>query len=600
MKRVMAGALTAALATGLAVLGLWAMGGQESARAQGTVNFDIDPEISGNSANILGTVEDCVRVDVPSPAFDGVSDYVIDIVVTGHTQAPTAYDASLVYDSSKVHIAAPGTNPLIKLPGATDSSDALPDSDGTYVANAAYLAGSGTAGNGAIVRVGLDIGGSGVVAFTLNGPPLTAYQSGAGSHTITAGSGILAINQDCPLKWTQVNEDGFGDPNNVGTTPIEVFEGDLYAGTVNFVTGGEIWMGFEVMDGSMGWTQVNIDGFGDSANVGACTGIIFQNMLYVGTWKLAGGGESWRTSDGENWTQVNADGFGDPNNLWAYPSAVLNGYLYTGTENYVTGGEVWRSSDGTTWTQVNADGFGDPNNVWAHGLIGFEGNIYAVTQNDTIGAQVWSSPDGTTWTQVNADGFGDPNNVGIHPIWASSGSLYAGTDNYVTGTEVWRFPEDIATWIQVNVDGFGDPSNFALGGSGKTTGCGCNCNNTVGTWNDVTGGEVWKLSGDSTWTQLNLDGFGDPNNYVVFVSGVCFGGTMYVGTGNDSTGGEIWRRSPPVGGIAELPVDSSDSPGRASEGGGASPPYAAIAGLAAAAAAVALAAGGWYARRRLS
>jgi hypothetical protein len=237
---------------------------------------------------------------------------------------------------------------------------------------------------------------------------------------------------------------------------------------------------------------------------------------------------------------VNADGFGDPNNVWAYPSAIFDGYMYAGTENYVTGGEVWRTSDGTTWTQVNADGFGDPNNVWAHGLIVSDGNIYAATRNDTVGAQLWRTSDGTTWTQVNADGFGDPNNVGIHPIWAFDGRLYAGTDNYVTGTEVWS-STDGTTWTQWNLDGFGDPNNFACGGSGKITGCDCGCNMTVATWNGATGAEVWKCYGDANWIQLNMDGFGNPNNYVAFASGVCFKDKMYIGTGNDVAGGEVWR-----------------------------------------------------------
>ena len=53
----------------------------------------------------------------------------------------------------------------------------------------------------------------------------------------------------------------------------------------------------------------------------------------------------------------------------------------------------------------------------------------------------------------------------------------------------------------------------------------------------------------------------------------------------------------PVGGIAEVLVDGSDSPASPADGSGSSaPPYAAIAG--GLAAVVAVAAGGWYARRR--
>jgi hypothetical protein len=205
---MVAGALAVPLAMALALLGFPAMGGQEGAHAQGTVNFDIDPEVTGNSASTLGTVEDCYAVTCPSDecdwdgssSFDDVSDYVIDVVVTGDTEAPTNYHASLNYDETKVHVAVPGTDTLIKMGGAVDLSEGpLPDSDGTYAPGAMYqYGGPGTAGSGTIVRVGLDIGASGVVAFSLNAAPLTAYVSNLGTHAVTLGTGRLAINEACP------------------------------------------------------------------------------------------------------------------------------------------------------------------------------------------------------------------------------------------------------------------------------------------------------------------------------------------------------------------------------------------------------------------
>jgi hypothetical protein len=101
-----------------------------------------------------------------------------------------------------VHIADPGTNLDIKLPGGNSSlSDVRPDSDGIFNAGSFYgTGGPGIAGNGALARLGLDIGGSGVVTFVLEPAPLTQYTSNAGDHpTVVNPSGIqLAINQDCP------------------------------------------------------------------------------------------------------------------------------------------------------------------------------------------------------------------------------------------------------------------------------------------------------------------------------------------------------------------------------------------------------------------
>jgi len=204
MQKVTAGALAVALV----LLGPWGLNAQETAQAQGTVDFDIDPEITGNYAATLGTVEDCYEVTCPSAnctwngssLFDDASDYNIDIVVSGDTQAPTAYYASLNFDPTKVHIVASGTDDLIKLPGAKSLSGELPDSDGAYAAGALYLMGGpGTEGDGTLVRIGLDIGASGVVTFSLNEAPQTEYTSGAGIHPITVDSGRLAINDSCAI-----------------------------------------------------------------------------------------------------------------------------------------------------------------------------------------------------------------------------------------------------------------------------------------------------------------------------------------------------------------------------------------------------------------
>jgi hypothetical protein len=200
-KRLILGAVVAVVAVS-GLLGGWLLrGGDGSTRAQGeTVEMGIDPEVTGNTATTLGTLEDCVRVDVPSLAFDGVSDYAIDVYVRGDTQAPMGYDAYVTYDAARVHVASPDTNPLIKLPAASAFSDALPDADGEFVAGAVYMSGGpGTAGDGTLVRLGLDIGGSGLVTFDFSvALPATAYASAAGEHPITRKAAQLAINEDCP------------------------------------------------------------------------------------------------------------------------------------------------------------------------------------------------------------------------------------------------------------------------------------------------------------------------------------------------------------------------------------------------------------------
>jgi hypothetical protein len=195
------------------VLGSGLLNGQ-GVYAQGTVNFDVDPETTGNAADSLGTVEDCYEVTCPSAectwdgssAFDGTSDYIIDIVVSGDTQAPIAYDASMNYDNSDIHICDPDTDVLIKMAGGTPLGDTPPpcDTDGVFQPGVILFAGAGTAGDGTLVRVGLDFdtGASGqVFTFSFNDPPLINYTSvlsDPSSHPLTKDSGLLAVNTTCP------------------------------------------------------------------------------------------------------------------------------------------------------------------------------------------------------------------------------------------------------------------------------------------------------------------------------------------------------------------------------------------------------------------
>ncbi len=187
--------------------------GPQQASAQGTVNFDIDPDITGNSANTLGIVESCAQVNVdPANMYDGVADVIIDIVVWGATYAPVGYDVSLNYEPWSVQIVPPDTDCLIKTPGAVDFGETLPDDDGTFACGAFYWTGGpGIPGDGTIVRIGLDILHDGMTILTLEEP--IVYMSGSSQiptyHPLTTDSAYLAINNNCPL--SDADGDGIYD-----------------------------------------------------------------------------------------------------------------------------------------------------------------------------------------------------------------------------------------------------------------------------------------------------------------------------------------------------------------------------------------------------
>ena len=346
--------------------------------------------------------------------------------------------------------------------------------------------------------------------------------------------------------WMQVNEDGFGDPNNIFIRSMGEFDSYLEAGTFNEITGCEAWR----YDGDS-WVQFNIDGFGDVNNIGIGSGSVFGENLYLGTQNEVTGCEVWKY-DGATWTQVNEDGFADPNNIRAAFMGVYDGDLYVGTQNEVAGCEVWKY-DGATWTQVNEDGFADPNNFKVFSGAVFNGNVYVGTCNKATSTEIWMY-DGVNWTQANEDGFGDPNNnKGSASMAVFGNNLYVGTGSghpEATGCEVWRY--DGVDWTQVNEDGFGDANNF---GALSMTVFGDNLYVGTGKRPEATGCEVWLYDGD-TWTQVNTDGFGDPNNKRAF-SMATFDGNLYVGTRNEPGGCEVWQMK---GIIPDIKANGSDGP----------------------------------------
>ena len=199
----------------------------------------------GNSKNVLGEVQGCVRVN-GTTAFDKVRDYQIDAVVSGNTTQLFSYDAWVTYDNTRVNVldvgGVPKSNSTIKNPGATNActdewptTDARMSSDGRADCGSYYTAypGTGWAGDGTILRLSLDIDftNPGVVTFAFD---KGAYRDLEGHlHDSTTGSGKLAINTDCPSantppvaadKTVTTNED---TPANVTLTATDAETCDL-------------------------------------------------------------------------------------------------------------------------------------------------------------------------------------------------------------------------------------------------------------------------------------------------------------------------------------------------------------------------------------
>jgi len=346
--------------------------------------------------------------------------------------------------------------------------------------------------------------------------------------------------------WFQVNINGFGDRWNYDILSLAGFGNSLYAGTLNFNTGAQLWR-----RGSP-WTAVTTDGFGNSYNVGIDHLIDFNGKLYAGTWAdEVNGGEVWRSGTGNpgDWERVVSGGFGDATNAEIFRFAEFNNQLYATTWSYTDthGLEIWRSSTGSggDWTRVVSNGFnGDANNIGTLALDVFNGYLYAGTYNGLTGGEVWRSSTGNSgeWAQVNADGFdADAGNYGVTALTAFDGYLYGSTAHSSgAGAEVWRCQvcDDASDWEKVVDNGFGNANTGYAPALEVFDGY---LYLVVG--NSATGMEVWRTADGTNWEQVGFAGFGDSNNRGPYWdnSVTVFNDNLYVGTWNYANGGEVWQ-----------------------------------------------------------
>ncbi len=330
---------------------------------------------------------------------------------------------------------------------------------------------------------------------------------------------------------------GFGDANNTALLSAVVFNGQLYLGTFNQVTGAEVWRS---ADGTS-WTQVNTDGFGHPENQGVYSMGTFLTYVFAGTWggfTLGPPTRVWRSSSGTSWTQANVDDFGDTDNAEPLAMREFNGFLHVGVSNFPDGTEVWESINGFNWTAGSFNGFGDTDHQQTFDFAALGGYLYAGTENTVDGGRVFRTDGaGLDWSAVGSSGFGDSGNSAVRTLEVLDGTLYAGTWNGATGAEVWRSSNG-TTWSQANADGFGDTGN--LGAVAMTAADGALY---VGTYR-AGGGGVWASMDGTSWSQVGAAGFGLSGNFSVNVL-VEHEGALYAGTSNGS-GLQVYRTPTPL------------------------------------------------------
>lgn len=364
---------------------------------------------------------------------------------------------------------------------------------------------------------------------------------GGRSEVRDEGGNSTAVDWGVPVvDWQQINDSGFGDPQTTGVSALEVFKGQLYAGSSNGSIGGQVWR-----LGSNGlWNPVSEAGFGGGApNPTIIDLAVFNGRLYAGTgWNVAPG-QVWRSTDGTRWQTVTTDGFGNEETTAISNFVVFKDRLYAGTGSLTRSAEIWRSDTGNSgsWKQVASNRSAFPSNVT--GFSVFKGSLYAAIEPSSGGGasiQVWQSMNGSDWTTVVPDGFGDAGNISVGGFAQVRGYLYLGTRNEETGAQLWRTLDGVH-WEQVVGNGFGDRNNVKIESLLVS-----NDILYAATFNSFLGLQVWRSADGMTWEQIAANGFGDSSNYATLWNNatVEYQGKLVMGTWNTVEGGEIWRYTP--------------------------------------------------------
>lgn len=306
-----------------------------------------------------------------------------------------------------------------------------------------------------------------------------------------AGGSVVFGSEDGQT-WIPMSEIGFGNPDNVEIYYLAVFDDHLYASTVNYVTGFEVWKTDGTMaDGKFVWTPVIREGFGDTWNQYGMTMQPFGDYMYVGSavgiglvlkdGQLAGTRaiDIIRVDKDDNaqlvvgayipkdppagWPTFRVPlsfmpaGFGNPFNVYTWHMTVYQNYLVLGTLD-LSGtilrvlSELILSDPQAAMQMIQA--MGASSLSFAPELLEVVNNLNLENAEQLAGASVlveyiinkyggadlWRTQDGIHWEPVTLNGFDNPLNYGIRrtvtvPSKYQSGidRLYIGTANPFTG-----------------------------------------------------------------------------------------------------------------------------------------------------------------------
>lgn len=324
---------------------------------------------------------------------------------------------------------------------------------------------------------------------------------------VSGGSGSVVYrksnDEDGGVSWEQVSDVGFGDPLNEEIYYLQVFNGCLYASTVNYVNGFEVWKTDGTMNGDKFiWEPVIKDGFGDNWCQYGMHMEVFGDYLYIGTASGAGMVQKYdqngqpevvgsratdiirintsdepelvvgniTPSDGESDDRSPPlsgldSGFDNALNVYSWHMGVYKGSLIVGTFDmtgimlYMLKDQIYSDPEGAT---AAIQALIASSNSIPEGLLGALQNldltdpVQAAIANSILdylidrfgGGDLWQTQNGINWEPLTLNGLGNWHNYGFRrvvPVQLNAeDALFLGTANPFTGIqgggcEVWSY-----------------------------------------------------------------------------------------------------------------------------------------------------------------
>ncbi|HEX9815395.1 MAG TPA: class I SAM-dependent methyltransferase, partial [Candidatus Thermoplasmatota archaeon] len=297
----------------------------------------------------------------------------------------------------------------------------------------------------------------------LKGKLFAATTPRAGSHDTELDVLSVYETRDPVSKvWKQVPVD-FGPPTNISIYEMCVFDGHLYAGTLNPTEGFQLWKTDAEGEPPYRWVRVLTKGaFRGKLNEAIISMCEFNGCLYVGGAILNCGydrvynvgpaaPELLRVYPDDSWELVVGMARSTPDGTKVPLSGMGPGF------SYGLAGYMWRVCAHDGWVYVTtADKTTLLEYAAAHAL---PENIRWILEReclDTVldrvgGFDMWRSRDGVQWAPVTRNGFGNRFNLGGRTMASTPYGLFVGTAN-LFGPEVAR--KRVAGWtFEWNRDG---------------------------------------------------------------------------------------------------------------------------------------------------